>query len=258
MRCSASPATPASRTSRRRFAGSRASCTPTSTRTTRRPRRSSRRPPRPTRSSPTPSAAPPMTATATRVCAPAASRPTSTRSARSAICSTLSSAAAARSAARDALGGDIAVAAEISLSEASDGSYGRGVLRGDRPLRALSRQRRRAGHADRALLALWRRRPAAGRRAHARSGRCCAPSSAMPATATAACPQTPCGECRGRGRLTVKRSEQVARPGWYRRRSAHPRQRPRPRRRARRRRRRPVRARARAPATSVSCAKATT
>ena len=61
--------------SRRRFGGWRASCTPTSTATIPRPRTSSRRPPRPTRSSPTPSAGRPTTATATRVCAAAATRP---------------------------------------------------------------------------------------------------------------------------------------------------------------------------------------
>ncbi len=56
-RSSASPATPTRHRSRRPSAGSRASCTRTSTRTTPTRRRSSRRPPRPTRSSPTPSAA---------------------------------------------------------------------------------------------------------------------------------------------------------------------------------------------------------
>ena len=56
------------RRSRSPSAGSRASCTRTSTRTTRRPRRSSRRPPRPTRCSATPSAARPTTPTATTAC----------------------------------------------------------------------------------------------------------------------------------------------------------------------------------------------
>ena len=69
--------------SRRPFAGWPASCTPTSTATIRRLRRSSRRPPRPMRSCRTLSVAPPMTATATRACAPAATRPTSTPLARS-------------------------------------------------------------------------------------------------------------------------------------------------------------------------------
>ena len=74
---------------------SRASCTPTSTPRTPRPRRSSRRPPRPTRSSPTPSAARPTTATDTRACAPAATSRTSTSSARSRTSSRRSSAAVA-------------------------------------------------------------------------------------------------------------------------------------------------------------------
>ena len=110
-RCSASGATPPSRRSRKPSASSRASCTRTSTPTTRRPRRSSRRPPRPTRSSPTPSAARPTTATATRACARAATRPTSTASARSATSSTPSSAAARRRRRRRRRqGGDVAVA----------------------------------------------------------------------------------------------------------------------------------------------------
>ena len=55
--------------------GSPASCTPTSTPTTRRPRRSSRRRRRPTRCSPTPSGAAPTTPTATRACAAGGFRP---------------------------------------------------------------------------------------------------------------------------------------------------------------------------------------
>ena len=105
---------------------SRASCTPTSTRTTPTPRRSSRRRPRPTRSSRTPSAARPTTATATRACARAATRRTSRASARSPTSSTRSS--AARSAAASAAtrggpvqGGDVAVGVEITLAEAADG-----------------------------------------------------------------------------------------------------------------------------------------
>ncbi len=62
-----------------------------------------------------------------------------------------------------AQGGDVAVAVEIELLEAAHGATGKVVLRGGRALRALPRQRRRAGHADRDLRALRRRRPAAGR-----------------------------------------------------------------------------------------------
>ena len=158
-RCWASPATPTSRDQEGvPPAGPRAAprrqhaTTPT-------PRRSSRRPPRPTRSCPTPSAARPTTATGTRACAAAATRRTSTASARSRTSSRRSSAAApfgelfggggARR--RRVQGGDIAVAVEITLAEAAARRHGRGLLRGGRALRALPRQRRRAGHADRDL-----------------------------------------------------------------------------------------------------------
>ncbi len=46
-------------------------------------------------------------------------------------------------------GGDLAVAVEIDLIEAAKGAKVQVALRGDRALRALPRQRRRAGHADR-------------------------------------------------------------------------------------------------------------
>ena len=64
-------------------------------------------------------------------------------------------------------GGDVAVAVEIDLVEAAHGAKVEVAYRGGRPLRALSRQRRRAGHADRDLRALRRRRAAAGGDAHA-------------------------------------------------------------------------------------------
>ena len=86
------------RRSRRRFAASPASCTPTSTPTTPRRRRSSRRPRRPTRCCPTPSSGGPTTASGTRACGPAAGRPAAPASARSRTSSTPSSAAARRSA----------------------------------------------------------------------------------------------------------------------------------------------------------------
>ena len=66
----------------------------------------------------------------------------------------------------------------------------RGLLRGRGALRALPRQRRRAGHADRHVRALPRLRPAAGGLAHAlrpaRPQRACATSAA----ATGACPSS--------------------------------------------------------------------
>ena len=61
-------------------------------------------------------------------------------------------------AAGPAPGGDVAVAVEIDLLEAAQRRDGRGRLRGDRALRALPRQRRRARHADRDLRALRRQR----------------------------------------------------------------------------------------------------
>ena len=168
-RCSASSATPPSSRSRRPSASSRGSCIPTSTPTTRTPRRSSRRRPRPTRSCPTPSGARPTTATATRACAPAATRPTSTPSARSATCSTPSSAAARRRALRGPAPGRRRRGRGRDRP-ARSGRTAAGVagrLRGGRALRALPRQRRRAGHADRDVRALRRRRTAAGGHAHA-------------------------------------------------------------------------------------------
>ena len=59
------------------------------------------------------------------------------------------------------------MAIELDLLEAANGAHGGGRLRGGRSLRALQRQRRRAGHADRDVPALRRRRAAAGGDAHA-------------------------------------------------------------------------------------------
>ena len=87
-----------------------------------------------------------------------------------------------------------------TLAEAASGADGRGQLRGGGAVRALPRQRRRAGHADRDLPALPGHRPAAGRRRARRSARWCARPCATSATATAGWPASPCKVCRGRGR----------------------------------------------------------
>ncbi len=66
-----------------------------------------------------------------------------------------------------AQGGDVAVALEIDLRAGRAGHERGGRLRGGRALRALPRQRRRAGHPDRDLQALRRGGTAAGGDAHA-------------------------------------------------------------------------------------------
>ena len=93
------------------------------------------------------------------------------------------------------------------------GVDGRGQLRGGRPLRALPRQRRRAGHADRDLRALRRRRVAAGGDAHAvRPGR--APGRLRPAAAaTGGSPSSRARSCDGRGREVRRRTLTVDVPG---------------------------------------------
>ena len=180
--------------SRRPSAGSRASCTPTSTGTTPRPRRSSRRPPRPTRSSPTPSAAAPTTPSATRACARAAGRRARAASAASRTCFRVlrrgdplfselfgfgraGPRAAATSAAR----------VEVEPRGGAHRRQARGLLRGGLDLRALPRQRRRAGDADPHLRDLRRQRRAARGGADRRSARW---------SATGACPT-----CGGDGRV---------------------------------------------------------
>ena len=74
-----------------------------------------------------------------------------------------------------------------TLADAARGASVERQLRGGRSLRALPRQRRRAGHADRHLRALRRRRHAPGGLAARRSGRSCA--------------QVPCDVCGGDGRI---------------------------------------------------------
>ena len=152
-----------------------------------------------------------MTATATRACAAAATRRTSTASARSPTSSRRSSAAAARSAtcsaAAAAAGGGASRAAtspsrpRSTSPQAATGAHGRGLAtRPSSAVRALPRQRRRAGHADRDLPALPGHRPAARRHADAvrpggARGRVRRLRRRRPRRA-----QTPCKVCRGRGR----------------------------------------------------------
>ena len=81
-------------------------------------------------------------------------------------------------------GGDVAVAAEIDLADAPSGDDGRGRLRGRDRVRALPRQRRRAGHADRDLPALPGAAASCAPSRARRSARSCAPPCATPATAT--------------------------------------------------------------------------
>ena len=89
------------------------------------------------------------------------------------------------------------------------------------------------------------RRPAARGHAHgvrpARARR----RSATSAAARARCPREPCTACAGRGRKARAQDARRGHPGRHRRRAAHPAHRARPRRRARRAAGRPLRARAR-------------
>ncbi len=63
-------------------------------------------------------------------------------------------------------GGDVGLAVAIELGEAATRHLGRGLVRRDGLLRDLPRQRRGAGHADRHLRPLQRRRADPGRPAH--------------------------------------------------------------------------------------------
>ena len=192
----------ATRRSRGPSGASRASSIPTSTPTTPRRRRSSRRPPRPTRSSPTPSGGAPTTPSGTRACARAAGRPAAPGSARSRTSSRRSSGrrgdpfgfggAAGRRAAATSR-----AAVEIALEDVAHRDRARGQLRRRRRLRALPRQRRRAGHADPHLRALRRRRPAAPGDQHARSVRWSA--------------RVACDACAGDGKIAETPCERVRR-----------------------------------------------
>ena len=123
-----------------------------------------------------------------------------------------------------------------------DGRVGRPVLRGDRHLRALPRQRRRAGHADRDLPALRRQRRAAGGVALAlRAGR--PPGGLRRLRRRRQGRQGAVRALRGPRPRGRRRHLRRRRAGRHRRRPAHPPGRPRPRRRARRPARRPLRPR---------------
>ena len=126
--------------------------------------------------------------------------------------------------------------------EAARGDAGRGHLRRDRAVRDLPRQRRRAGHADRHLPALQRRRPDPGRPAHALR-----PDGADRAVRPVRrrrprSPSSRATRCDGRGMTRRAAARRGRRPGRDRRRPADPGHRPRPRGRARRAGRRPLRA----------------
>ena len=142
-----------------------------------------------------------------------------------------------------AQGADVAVQRPRSSSPPPPrGTHGRRRLRGGDAVRALPRQRRRAGHADRDVPALRRHRASCAPSPARRSGRSCARRPATSAGATAASRRNPCRDLRrarapGRARQAVGR-----RPGRDRLRAADPRRRPRPCRRARRASRRPLRA----------------
>ena len=138
-------------------------------------------------------------------------------------------------------GGDLAVEVEISLERGGRRQDGRGGLRAGGRLRALPRERRRAGHADRDLPDLRRRgrvravtRTAFGQLVREQACEACGGEGRIPSE--------PCHECQGRGRRAVRKTLQVDVPRRHRRRAAHPPQRARPRGRARRAARRPLRA----------------
>ena len=88
----------------------------------------------------------------------------------------------------------------------------RGRVRGGLGLRALPRQRRRAGHADRHLRDLRRRRPGAAGAPDAPSARWCRPAPARPAAAPARSPRQPCERCGGAGRERRERTWEVEIP----------------------------------------------
>ena len=136
-----------------------------------------------------------------------------------------------------------AVAAAIDLADAARGKTVEVAYDAHRAVRDLPRQRRGAGHADRHLPALPRRR-ARSRTSSARaSARWCAPRCATSAAATAAIAEQPCHTCDGRGMVAAPPARERRRPARDRRRPADPHHRPRPRRRARRPARRPLRGR---------------
>ena len=166
-------------------------------------------------------------------------------SARSATCSTRSSAAwacggigAQRAGPR--AGGDIAMTADDHARAGGDRRGARADVRGDRDLRALPRQRRRARDADRDLRALRRRRDAAGGHALAvradRAQRRLRRVRRRGQGAQAAVRALRRPRARGAPAHAARR-----RPGGHRRRPAHPARRARPRRRGGRAAGRPLR-----------------
>src|ERR1700722_4889138 len=201
---------PASRRSRRPFASSPANCTRTSMPTIPRQKRSSARQRRQMRSSPTPSVVPPTTATDTRACAPGGTHPTSSHLARSATFSAPSSAALARGRGPPR-GGDIAVAVEMTLLEASvgpkldvsyeaidrcDRCHGNGAEPGT-PIERCSRCEG-AGQVQSVVRTPF--------------GQMMRTSLCHVCHGDGRVPTKPCGTCHGRGQLAVKRSEQITVP----------------------------------------------
>ena len=89
-----------------------------------------------------------------------------------------------------AQGGDVAVVGDGHPRRGRDGRRDRAELRGRRPLRGAATATARAGHADRHLRALRRRRACSRPSRARRSGRSCAGRRATSAAATAASPSS--------------------------------------------------------------------
>ena len=209
--------TPTRPRSRRRSAGSRASCTRTSTPTTRRRRRSSRRPPRPTRCSRTPSARRTYDAYGHEGLKTGGYSPqlrglrldlrTSSARSSAAAASTRAFGGARRAAAR-CRAATSPSRSTIDLAEAAHGELGRGRLRRDRAVRDLPRQRRRARHADRHLRRCQRRRASSRPSRAPASARSCAPRSATSCGGDGRVAESPCQDLR-RARHAGARSGEV-------------------------------------------------
>ena len=107
-----------------------------------------------------------------------------------------------------AQGGDVAMAADITLEQAATGDELELTLRGDRDLRALPRQRRRARDADRDLRALRRRREL---QAVTRSpfGQIVRSVACDVCGGEGKVPKQPCERCDGRGREVRRRTLRV-------------------------------------------------
>ncbi len=197
--CSASPRDADERTIKKSFRGSRASSTRTSTPPTRTRRRSSRRRPRRTRSSPTPSDAPSTTATGMTGSARAATRPNfqGFGSFADIFDAFFGRRRPVRAHAAGAIAGRRRRGRRRDLARRSgDGYDRRGRVRRRRPLRALPRQRRRAGHADRDLPSAAAAQGSCARSRERRSGSSCARRPATSAAATARSRRKPCARVR--------------------------------------------------------------